>query len=153
MKKCLTVFLALAVLAAAAPVWAADTNTLTVSATVLPTCKFSSATSTLAFGNLDPAALTDATASTTTAFWCTKGVTTDAITAGNGLYFSTSRRMRGPAVTDFIPYSLTLTPDLAANNGPTAPRTLTIGGTILNADYANASAGAYSDTVTLTINP
>ena len=154
MRKSMTVFIALALLAAGGAAWAADTNTLTVTASVAGTCRFTGTkTSTLDFGALDPATPVLVNGSGTTQFWCTKGVMTDAVTAGNGAnYFGTSRRMAGPG-GDFIPYSLNLTPDTNSNAGPATPRTLTIGGTVLAADYTGVSSGSYSDTVTLTINP
>ena len=154
MRKSLTVFIALAVLVAGGAAWALDTNTLTVTASVTGTCRFQAPkTSTLDFGALDPANPVPVNGSGTTQFWCTKGVTTDAVSAGNGANYSgTSRRMAGPG-GDFIPYSLTLTPDGNPNAGPASPRTLAIAGTVLAADYTGVGAGSYSDTVTLTINP
>ncbi len=62
MRKCMVVFIALAVLAAGGAAWA-DTNTLTVTASVKGTCKFSSPTSTLNFGALDPASPVDVSGS------------------------------------------------------------------------------------------
>lgn len=154
MKKSMAVFLALAVLAAGGAAWASDTNTLTVTASVAGTCKFVSATSTLDFGALDPSNPVLVTGSGTTKFWCTKGVPTATLAAGNGAHWSgTSRRMVGSAPTDLIPYSLTLTPDGLPNAGPGSPRSLAIGGQVLAADYTGATAGNYTDTVSITINP
>jgi spore coat protein U-like protein len=134
--------------------FAADSNTLTVSASVAGTCKFSSATSTLNFGALDPSVGSNVNASGSTQFWCTKGVSTDAVAGDNGAHWSgSSRQMHDTVSGDNIPYSLTLTKDGNPNNGPTSPRTLTIDGTVLGTDYSGVSAGNYSDTVMLTINP
>ena len=133
---------------------AAGSNTLTVQANVAGTCKFSSATSLLDFLTLDPSVGSNVTVTATTQFWCTKGVTTDVITANNGVNFSGgSKNMKHATLADLIPYTLTLTPDGAANNGPASPRTLTLSGTVLGVNYAGVSAGTYSDTVTLSINP
>lgn len=156
MKKLLAITAALAVMAMAGTAMAADSNTLTVQASVTGTCKFvTPKTSTLDFGPLDPSSTSNASASTTTQFWCTKGVTTDDITAGNGSNWSGSKRQMKAAGTsgDLIPYSLSLTKDGNSNLGPASARTLTIAGTILNADYVNKTADNYSDTVTLTITP
>lgn len=133
---------------------AADTANLTVSATVVGTCKFNSVGA-LNFGNLDPVLGGNVNASdNNTIFWCTKGVSTDTISAGQGSNWSgTSRQMVDSVSTDLIPYSLTLTPDANPNLGPSSPRTLTISGTVLGADYVGKSAGNYLDTVVLTINP
>jgi len=156
MRKGLVFWIAAAVFVTAGAAWAADTNTLTVQANVAGTCKFTAPkTSTLNFGSLDPSVGTDVSGSTTTTFWCTKGVTTDAVSAGPGLHFTGGKNaMQGPAPSlELIPYTLTLTKDAQTNAGPATPRTLTIAGTVLGADYTAKSAGAYSDTVTISILP
>ncbi len=132
-----------------------DTNTVTVQASVVGTCKFQAPkTSTLNFGSLDPSAGSDVTGSTTTQFWCTKGVISDAFAAENGLHYDGAKRNMQDAVSgDVIPYTLGLSKDLNSNEGPTAPRTLTISGSILGTDYTGKTAGSYSDTVTITLNP
>ncbi|HEU0265143.1 MAG TPA: spore coat protein U domain-containing protein, partial [Geobacterales bacterium] len=107
-----------ALVLAATTVFAADTNTLTVQATVLGTCKFSTGNSTLNFGNMDPSSGSATSASTTTQFWCTKGVGGETVTADTGLHFAgTNRNLLGPN-NDVIPYSLTLNKDGSANAGP-----------------------------------
>jgi len=135
-------------------VMAGDTNTLTVTATVVGTCKFNSATSSLAFGSLDPSSASDASATGSTTYWCTKG-TVASTTADNGSNYSgTSRRMsNGAATPEYIPYSLTLAGGTQTGAGKGTPLTLGLSGGILNADYINVSAGAYTDTVTLTVTP
>lgn len=150
----LTAVVAVTVFAVAGTVFAAGNTTVTVSAAVLGTCKFVSGTAALAFGTLDPAAGTDVNASGTTQFWCTKGVTTDAAGADNGLYWDGSKRnMRDTVSGDSIPYTMSLTPDANPNAGPVSPRTLTINGSVLGTDYTGKSAGSYADTVVLTITP
>lgn len=153
MRKSMTVFIVLAVLAAGGAAWALDTNTLTVTASVAGTCKFSSLTSTLNFGALDPSNPVNVNGAGSTTFWCTKGVTTT-LAALNGLHYSgTSRQMVGPSLTDLIPYSLALAPDGNPNAGPGSPRTLNITGSVLAVDYTGATAGAYADTVSINITP
>lgn len=134
---------------------AADTNTLSVSANVVGTCKFNVATSTLAFGALDPSSVADASASNTTTFWCTRGASYT-ITDDDGLYDTGpgANQMRHAVdVTEFIPYSLTLSPLSGTGSGPVTPITLTIDGLIANANYINALAGDYADTVVITVAP
>ncbi len=131
----------------------ADSNTLTVSASVTGTCKFTSGISTLNFGTLDQSASADATASGSTQFWCTRNATYT-VSANNGLYFDTSRRMRhATEPTEYIPYSLTFTPSSGTGTGKSSPITLSLSGTITNVNYVNAIAGNYSDTVILSITP
>ncbi|HBO68674.1 MAG TPA: hypothetical protein DD658_00330 [Deltaproteobacteria bacterium] len=156
MRKSMVVFVALAVLAAGGAAWALDTNTLTVTASVAGTCKFSAPkTSTLNFGALDPSVGGNVSVTTTTLFWCTKGVATLPFTSDQGLNFSGGKnQMLDSASGDVIPYTIdSLNPDGAANAGPGTPRTLTIAGTVLATDYTSKSAGNYADTVTLTITP
>lgn len=154
MKKLLAIITAAGIVAMAGAAMAADSNTLTVQASVAGTCKFSSATSTLDFGALDPSLTTNPTKTTTTNFWCTKGVLTESITADQGMNFAATKNQMKDAVSgDVIPYVLALTKDSITNGGPTATRTLTIKGDILNADYVGKSAGSYSDTVKLDILP
>jgi spore coat protein U-like protein len=153
MRKCMTVFIALALLAAGGAAWAADTNTLTVRASVSPTCRFSTPTSLLDFGVLDPSTGGNVSQSAMTNFWCTSGVVTDAITPGNGSNWSgTSRQMVGPG-GHLIPYSLVLTASAGPNQGPSIPRTLTIAGGVLGTDYTGKNSGNYSDSVVLSIDP
>jgi Spore Coat Protein U domain len=156
MKKLLAITVAVAVVSMAGSAMAAgDTNTLTVSASVTGTCKFNAPkTSALTFPALDPSVNAPVTGTTTTTYWCTKGVTTDAITADNGANFTAGKRqMKDPVSTELIPYTLTLTKDGVANGGPTVPRTLTIDGGILFADFSAKSSGTYTDTVVLNILP
>lgn len=133
---------------------AQQTNTVTVSANVVGTCRFVSPTSTLGFGGLDPSSGTDANASATTTFWCTRGASYS-ITDDDGLYESgTTHRMRhASSSTEFIPYSFSYSPTTGTGTGPGTPITLNITGTVTFANYQNAEAGNYSDTVVLTITP
>ncbi len=154
MKKSYLVFVSgMVILLLAGTAMASGTNTLTVTASVTGTCKFSSATSALNFGALDPSVGTNVNGSTTTQFWCTKG-TTETLAADNGANYSGGKRnMKLTTGTDLIPYTLTLTPDGNANAGPGTPRTLTIGGQVLGTDYTGKTAGSYADTVVLSITP
>jgi len=154
MKKITAILAAAAIVAMAGTAMAADSNTLTVQASVTGTCKFSSPTSTLNFGALDPSVGTNVNGSTTTEFWCTKGVSTDVIGADDGLNFAGGKRqMKDPVSTDVIPYTLSLNKDGNSNEGPATPRTLTVAGQVLGTDYTAKTAGSYSDTVVLNITP
>jgi len=155
MRKGLVFWIAAAVIVTAGAAWAADTNTLTVRASVAGTCKFTAPkTSTLDFPPLDPSVGTDVSGSTTTTFWCTKGVGTDSFNADLGVNATAlPRKMKDAVSNDLIPYTLTLTKDALPNAGPNAPRTLTIAGNISGADYTGKSTGNYADTVIITINP
>ena len=153
MRRTLMAVIAVALVAMAGAAMAADTTTVAVSATVVGTCKFT-AGGTIPFGNLDPSVGTNQTpAVTQPTFWCTKGADYT-ITDDGGLHESgpTNRRMLHASLTEYIPYSFTYT---AAGKGlgPANILTMNIASTVLGADYINASAGSYTDTVTLTITP
>lgn len=133
---------------------ASSTNTLTVNATVNGTCKFQSTTSTLAFGAIDPSATSAVTASTTTAYRCTTG-TTASVSKDNGQNPSAGVPRLSDGSSHFMPYTLTLTggTQVGTGHGAGQDKTLTIDGSIAATDFQNAPAGAYTDTVTLTITP
>lgn len=134
----------------------AATNTLSVSASVSGTCKFNTDTSTLAFGALDPSAAVDATASTSITYRCTKG-TAATTTANNGSNASgTQKRLsNGAATPEYINYALSLNGGSQTGTGHGAGKdlTLSVSGTITAASYENATAGSYTDSVTLTLTP
>ena len=140
-------------LAMAGTAMAAGTNTLTVSASVTSKCDFTSTTSTLAFGSLDPATNADATASTTIQAWCTKGVTSTSLSNDLGQHASGTTLRMSDGGTNYLPYTLGLSPASVTGTGINTPTTITLNGTVAKADIQGAAAGSYSDTVTLTINP
>lgn len=142
-----------------AAAFATDTHTLNVSATVTAVCKFNSAAATsLTIANsgtsVDPSIAVDATGTANVLFRCTSG-TTSSISAGNGNNFSGGSR-RVAAGTNYIPYSLALSGTAQSGSGFSgagADKTLSATGTIIQADFQNASAGAYTDVVVLTVTP
>src|SRR4030042_1206873 len=154
MKKLLGVVMVLGlVLVLGRVAMAADTNTVTVTANVVGTCKFNSATSTLAFGGLDPSTGLDVNASTSTTFWCTKNATYSA-TDDDGLYetgVNANRMRHASTLTEYVPYTFSYNPTTGTGDGRTAPITLNISGTVTFANYQNAAAGDYSDKVVVLI--
>lgn len=132
---------------------AGGTTTVAVSAAVTGNCKFNSGGA-VSF-TLDPASTIDATGSVTQpAFWCTKKVSYG-ITDDSGVHelVAGARRMQHATdLVEFIPYSFTYTAT-GLGTGKGTPITMNIASTVLNADFINASAGAYADTVILTIAP
>ena len=54
--------------------------------------------------------------------------------------------------TEFMAYSLSLSP-AAATIVKNTTQNITVSGTVVPADFQNAAAGAYSDTVVLTLDP
>jgi spore coat protein U-like protein len=110
------------------------------------------------FGNLSPANNTDVTATSTVMIRCSPpspNPSPYAMSDNNGLYYGgapPSQRMRNAAVlTEFLPYDFTY---IASGTVPRSSNTLfTFTGTVRASSYQNAYVGAYSDTVTVTINP
>lgn len=146
---------ALAVLAASA---FADTQNLTVSATVRGVCKFTSGAQTLSF-DIDPSTPTSVSGvmSGAVTYKCTNGTAGTGVTADNGLHFSGGHRMSsGGATPTYLPYALTVSGGTATGNGFGAGSTdnpVTISGTVAATDYANLPATSFSDTVVLTLAP
>lgn len=137
----------------------AGTIDLTVTAVVLSksNCKFNSATSALNFGALNPASSSDVTVNTTVIFVCrgSAPIATFFIIDDDGLYETgpDTNRMRNTTVTtEYLPYSLTLSP-ITASVPRNVNQTLTISGTVRATDYQNAYVGSYLDTVVLSIDP
>lgn len=144
--------MAISIMALSGGALAADTTTVAVSANVTGTCKFTTSGA-VAFV-LDPG--TGGNVSGTVVqptFWCTKNATYT-ISDDNGLWPSgTTHRMRhNTLTTEFIPYSFTYT-TTGTGSGPATSLTMDIASTVVEADYLNAAAGNYSDTVTMTISP
>jgi len=131
---------------------AADSSTLQVTATVVGNCKITG-TAPVAFGNLDPADGGAVNASGSVTFWCTKGAvwTLSANTGANPS--GAQMRMKGPGAADFIPYSLVLASSTGSGLGAATTVTVNANGAIAAGAFANATMGAYADTVTVSITP
>lgn len=152
MKKRLVFAMALPLaLALGSTVWAGDTATVSVSATVVGTCKFVSGGS-VSF-TLDPSTGGDVNGTVVQPkFWCTKGATYT-ISDDDGMYESgTTHRMKHSTLNEYIAYTFTYT-TTGTGSGPSSPITMDISSKVTGSDYLSASAGSYSDTVTLTITP
>jgi spore coat protein U-like protein len=153
MRRILVAAMVLGMLAMAGSAWAADTATVTVNAVVTGTCQF------LTDGSvdfiLDPSLGGEVTGTVTQpTFWCTKGASYT-ITDDNGEYESgTTYQMKHETLDEYIPYTFDYTASATGTGaGRSTTLSLVIASTVADADYANASSGNYSDTVTLTINP
>ena len=150
---------ALAVLLSATLPAQAVTGSLGVSAVVVSrsVCKFQTGPQTLGFGTIDPTSAANATASVTVNVRCmgSAAVATYLFRAGDGLYPAGAglRQMRhATATTEFLPYSLSISPASASVPRLTA-QDVTVTGTVAPADFRNALAGGFSDTVVLTLDP
>ena len=154
-KSSLSLCLALVLFATTAQ--AANSVVMDVSATVLSksNCKFPNGALTLPFGAIDPSGTSNASASATTTFSCAGSApnATFLITQDGGLFNASGNRLQHATVAGaFLRYSLNLTPT-SGTVAKNTTQTVTISGTIAPADYQQAIAGNYADTVTLTITP
>lgn len=133
---------------------AADTQNLTVTASVNATCKFTSAEQTLTFGALDPSNAVDTPGSgAAVTYKCTKGTTPTSVGVGTGLNGTNNMKNTGTGNTDLIPYTLTAAAAAVGKGfGSGNDLAVTLTSNVSAADYADKSAGTYSDTVVLTIN-
>ena len=146
MKALKGIIIAIVMTLVASTSFAAGSTDLTVQANVLGTCAFNAAAYTMDFGNLDSAAAVDRNATATLDFTCANGVnfTIDDISGG--------RTMTGP--TDTLAYNIAAYANTGVGTG--AAQSVTLTGTVLAASYDLASgraAEAYSETVTININP
>ncbi len=150
--------LSLALLAGAGR--AAEVGTLTVSAVVLSrsNCRFANGPPmTLGFGALDPGNPVDVTRNATARYICrgSAPIATFAFEDDGGRYETApgARRMRHATLaSEFLPYDLTYSPPSGSIPRNTW-RTLTVSGTVKGTDYTGIAAGAYSDTVVISILP
>jgi hypothetical protein len=140
---------------------AAGTHTLTIGTTIISAgnCQFDTPGPTLMnFGNIDPSSLTNATVTVNIPFRCTGGGAAPTITwsvsSDAGLYETgpTSPRLRHAVnLTQFLPYTLNI--PASGTVAKNALSNLAVVGTIQVADFAAAMAGAYLDSVVLTMAP
>lgn len=139
--------IAAAVVLAPGAAMAAGTHTLTVTADVTDTCSFDAAGSLLPFGSIDPSVATNATATVDVTFHCSAG-TAYTVTVPAGPY---SLSGPGGATMD---YTVALTGATGSGAGMTAAAsTVTVDGTIVPAQFQNTTAGAYTGSLVLSINP
>lgn len=137
---------------------AADSYSLSVSATVLGRCVFTQAvgqtlTLTNTLGGIDPSSATNATGNATITYKCTKGQA-PAFSANTGANDGGTGTNRVSDGTNFMVYTLGLTSGGAGTGfGAAENKTLTVAGTIVPAQFQNAAVGTYSDTVTINVTP
>ncbi|MGB7630926.1 MAG: spore coat protein U domain-containing protein [Candidatus Deferrimicrobium sp.] len=148
----------LAFLAAAVPAACGDTKTLAVTATVLTrsNCTFYTGTSTLNFGAINPAVAADVNATTSIDFVCRGGpqFAVYRVTDDNGQNRSGpgARRMRHATAPEFLPYDLAFS-SASGTVRRNRRQTLAISGTVRWADFRGSMAGAYTDSVVVSILP
>lgn len=151
--------LLLVLLGASAPTLAGDGVGVSVNATLLSksNCKFQgSSTPALAFGNINPASNTPATASASLTIRCggAAPIATYTLNHDSGLYGTgpNAKRMKHATLNAYLPYTFTLTP-ASGSVAKNTNLTITVAGTVSPTSFQDAVVGSYSDTVVVTLNP
>ena len=138
-----------------------ETATMQVTASVAALCRLS-LSGNMGFGALDVTVTSNATQSVTATYQCTKGTPVSSFQVGGitavaagGTYSGT---MTGASATpDTIPYAIAWAdPGAFTGLGMQAiaanQKTVTLNGTILNADYVNKKPDNYTHSVAVTVN-
>lgn len=154
-----TLLAALILLSLSVEGWGAGVGSLSVTATVLSksNCRFTTTTGALNFGGIDSGGAADISATTSLSFRCngSEAIATFLISDDDGLNETAIDAYRMGHTTlagNFLPYQMSYTP--TSSSVPRgAVQTLAITGTVRSSDYRVAVAGAYSDTVILSILP
>lgn len=138
---------------------ASPTHTVAVGAVVITKnkCQFTNGGPTaLSFGAIDPSSTANATATATIGFRCTGSspIAVYNVTSDDGLHETGAGapRMRHATSTgEYLKYAINLPQSGAVPRNTN--QVLTVTGTVLAADFQNALAGAYADSVVLSIAP
>lgn len=142
-------------LAASSGFAASDTATLNVTASVAAVCKLT-LSGPMAFGALDPTSAANATASVTASYKCTKGTVTTSFTVNAQSTGTYSGTMTGATATpDSIPYTITWTDPAVYTGlgmGAVTAGSVTLAGSITNANYVNVKPDSYSGSVGIALN-
>ena len=144
---------------ALAPAALGATGTLTVQAVVLSAsnCKFRPGTGTLLdFGSIDPSSLANKTASVGVVVRCagSAGTAVFALAAGDGVNATgpSQPRMRHTVnATEFLAYSVTA--PIGISTPKNVDTNVSITGVVTPAQFQNAIAGNFTDTVIVTLSP
>jgi hypothetical protein len=144
-------------LCAASSALASGGHSLTVSAAVLSksNCRFSGGVSTISLA-IDPASGTAAAASTIVSVLCSgsAAIANWSMSSNSGLYGSSPSALcmrHGSDATQFLPYSLSF--PASGSVAKNVRQDVTVTATVLPANFQNASPGAYSDSVVLSLLP
>ena len=156
MKTSIRAIAAAALALAASTGFAADNLSLNVTASVAAVCNLT-LSGPMAFGALDPTSTANATASVTASYKCTKGTAVTSFTVDGGITGTYAGSMTGAGATpDSIPYTITWTNPTAYTGGglgsAVAAKTVSLGGTITNANYVNVKPDSYAGSVSIAVN-
>ena len=149
-QKLLTALCAAALMTSAGAK-AADSHTITVSATVVATCKFNSASSTMSL-TLDPTASSTVSQSASVLYRCTKG-TAPIFALASG---STSSGTGGNLVNGSEAIAYTFSSAAGGNGtgmGGGQDKSLSVTVSVNQSNAANVTPAVYTDTIAITLTP
>jgi spore coat protein U-like protein len=126
--------------------FASDSQSLTVTATVSAVCKFV-AVPAISF-TIDPSLTGNQTGNATVTYKCTNGQSPTFATGAGTL---TGRTLTFGAAT--MAYDLSVSGATAGDGFSGAAQSMTLTATVGQAAYQDAVAGAYTETLSLTVNP
>jgi spore coat protein U-like protein len=140
-----------AVMLLSGPARANDSHTITVSATVLATCKFNSASTTLDM-TLDPTASSTVSQTASVLYRCTKGTAPSfAFSSGSTSSATGGSLQRG---AESIPYTYSSASGGSGTGmGTGNDKTLSVTVSINQANAANVTPGVYTDSIAITLTP
>ena len=130
---------------------AIDSHTITVSATVVATCKFSSATSTLAL-TLDPTASSTVSQTASVLYRCTKGTAPSFALSSGSTSSSAGGNLANGAESIAYSYSSS-SGGSGTGMGVGNDKTLSVTVSVSQANSANVTPGVYTDTISITLTP
>jgi hypothetical protein len=134
---------------------AADSVSVTVNATIVGVCKFFTAapvvnvTNTGVGSNIDPSSATTATGNALITYRCSSG-TTPTFTVPATATVTCAACTGSPTMTPTITSANT---GAGTGLGAGQDKTLTVTGTLLQAAFQNAAAGAYTGNITVSVAP
>jgi hypothetical protein len=134
---------------------AADSVSVTVNATIVGVCKFFTAapvvnvTNTGVGSNIDPSSATTATGNVPITYRCSNG-TSPTFTVPATATVTCAACAGTPTMTPAVTSANT---GAGSGMGSGQDKTLTVTGTILQAGFQNAAAGAYTGNITVSVAP
>jgi len=155
-RKLLSAAAALGMLAAGSA-HAAGNVTVTVNATIIPVCKFFTVapvvniTNTGVGSNIDPSSATSATGAAAILYRCTNGTAPIFTVPATATVTCTTAGTCG--VTTMTPTITSANTGAGSGLGAGQDKTLTVTGTITNANFQNMQAGLYSGTMVVSVAP
>lgn len=149
--------LAAALFVAGLPLAGAQSMAVTAFVVSKSNCKIDTANLLLAFGNINQASTTTATASVNGVVSCKGGkdpTVAVALTLGTGNHAAGGwrRMLHGTVASEYMRYGVSISPATAIIN-KNSSLTFTVTGTVLAPDYQDVMAGNYSDTVIISVAP